>query len=209
MDAPEFCDRAAELMRERAAQYDKPEGERSMARTVAAFNAVTGRDLPESEGWLFMLLLKQVRQWQQPGKYHADSAEDGVAYSALLAESLKRAEVCAANADPSSSVTPVVTPEDVAFDAMMRDALSSIPADEQPGYWLKVADFRGSLPADKKIVGIYARDGKVIVATERKDGEVMPPIPPTDPVPAATADRRRWVVSAAGWVRGDDPGKRQ
>lgn len=88
MKAPDFCERAAALMRERGKQYDKPEGERSMARTVAAFNAVTGRDLTEPEGWLLMLLLKQVRQWQQPGKYHADSAEDGVAYSALLAEAL-------------------------------------------------------------------------------------------------------------------------
>lgn len=88
MKAPEFCERAAALMRERGEQYDKPEGERSMARTVAAFNAVTGRDLTEPEGWLLMLLLKQVRQWQTPGRYHADSAEDGVAYSALLAEAL-------------------------------------------------------------------------------------------------------------------------
>lgn len=106
MNAPEFCERAAELMRERGKQYDKPEGERSMARTVAAFNAVTGRDLSESEGWLLMLLLKQVRQWQQPAKYHADSAEDAVAYSALLAESLKRA----GESPPGSPEEPLPLP---------------------------------------------------------------------------------------------------
>ena len=31
------------------ATYDKPDGERSMGKTVAAFNAVTGRDLSEAE----------------------------------------------------------------------------------------------------------------------------------------------------------------
>ena len=35
------------------------------------------------------MLLKQVRQWQKPA-FHRDSAEDAVAYGALLAESLTR-----------------------------------------------------------------------------------------------------------------------
>ena len=73
-------------MRDRAATYDSPEGERSMAKTVAAFNAITGRDLTETEGWLLLQVLKDVRLFQRPG-YHADSAEDGIAYSALKAES--------------------------------------------------------------------------------------------------------------------------
>jgi hypothetical protein len=85
--AGEYLAQAADLMAERGKQYDRPTGERSMGKTVAAFNAITGRDLSESEGWLLMLLLKQVRQWQTPG-FHRDSAEDAVAYSALLAESL-------------------------------------------------------------------------------------------------------------------------
>lgn len=76
---------AADHMRARAATYDKPDGERSMGKTVAAFNAVTGRDLSEAEGWLLLQLLKDVRLFQRPG-YHADSAEDCIAYSALKAE---------------------------------------------------------------------------------------------------------------------------
>lgn len=76
---------AAQHMRDRAKIYDKPGGERSMAATVAAFNALTGHQLTEAQGWLLMALLKQVRLFQRPG-YHADSAEDAVAYSALLAE---------------------------------------------------------------------------------------------------------------------------
>lgn len=77
---------AAKHMADRAATYDKPEGERSMEATVKAFNALVGRDLTESEGWLLLACLKAVRLFQRPG-YHEDSAQDLVAYCALLAES--------------------------------------------------------------------------------------------------------------------------
>jgi hypothetical protein len=76
-------------MAERAATYDKPEGERSMGATVTAFNAITSRDVTEAEGWLLLQLLKDVRLFQHPG-YHADSAEDCIAYSALKAEAKAR-----------------------------------------------------------------------------------------------------------------------
>lgn len=83
--AAEMLGRAAALLHERGQNYDKPEGERSMGRTVAAFNAITGRDLSEAEGWLFMQQLKQVRLFTRSG-YHVDSAEDNIAYAALMAE---------------------------------------------------------------------------------------------------------------------------
>jgi hypothetical protein len=76
-------------MAARAATYDQPDGERSMSTTVTAFNAVTGRDLSESEGWLLLQLLKDVRLFQRPG-YHADSAEDCIAYAALKGEAKAR-----------------------------------------------------------------------------------------------------------------------
>lgn len=83
--APTILEAAAKHMRDRAATYDKPEGERSMGKTVAAFNAVTGRDLSEHEGWLLMVLLKAVRSEQRPDP-HTDSIEDLVAYAALYGE---------------------------------------------------------------------------------------------------------------------------
>lgn len=86
--APEFLDKASALMRQRGEQYDKPEGERSMGVCVKAFNTITGQNLTESEGWLLLQILKDVRQWQNPGNYHADSAEDCIAYAALKAEAL-------------------------------------------------------------------------------------------------------------------------
>ena len=84
-NASDYLRRAADVMTDRGKQYDKPEGERSMGRCVAAFNIVTGKDLTEAEGWLLLQLLKDVRQWQRPG-FHQDSAEDCIAYAALKAE---------------------------------------------------------------------------------------------------------------------------
>jgi hypothetical protein len=85
--APDLLRAAADIMVERGKNYDSPEGERSMDRVVRAFNAITGADMTEAQGWLFMQVLKDVRQWQAKG-YHQDSAEDGIAYAALKAECL-------------------------------------------------------------------------------------------------------------------------
>ena len=82
-----FLERANDIMRQRAAQYDSDGGERSMANTVLAFNAVTGHTLAEEDGWLLMQILKDVRQWKKE-HFHQDSADDCVAYCALKAEAL-------------------------------------------------------------------------------------------------------------------------
>ncbi len=84
--APELLGRAAALMYERGHTYDKPDGERSMGRIIEAFNAITGRDLNEQEGWLLMMLLKAVRAFTRTER-HTDSLDDLIAYAALLAES--------------------------------------------------------------------------------------------------------------------------
>ena len=83
--APELLGRAAALMHERGKTYDQPEGERSMGKAVTAFNTITNRNLRESEGWLFMSLLKLVRS-ETRSEPHQDSLEDNIAYSALYAE---------------------------------------------------------------------------------------------------------------------------
>lgn len=83
--APTFLEKALDHIKDRAATYDQPEGERSMGATVEAFNAITGHDLQESEGWLLLQILKDVRLFTR-AKFHQDSAEDAVAYAALKAE---------------------------------------------------------------------------------------------------------------------------
>jgi hypothetical protein len=85
MTAAEILRTAAETMEERGKQYDSPTGERSMGKAVAAFNAITGRDISVEEGWLLLGLVKDVRQYTS-GRRHADSAIDRVAYAALEAE---------------------------------------------------------------------------------------------------------------------------
>ena len=87
--APELLGRAAAHMHERAKTYDAPEGERSMGRAVQAFNAITGHNLIESEGWLLLQVLKDVRNFSR-GKPHPDSLEDCIAYAALKAEAEMR-----------------------------------------------------------------------------------------------------------------------
>lgn len=79
---------AGQHMKNRAATYDKPEGERSMAATIQMFNALTGKELTEEQGWLLMACLKMVRA--QSGDLTMDSYEDGAAYFALAGESAAR-----------------------------------------------------------------------------------------------------------------------
>jgi hypothetical protein len=87
--APVLLDTAAGHLRDRAATYDKPEGERSMAKTVAIFNLHHGTSLTEAQGWHLLQILKDVRLFTR-GKYHADSAEDCIAYAALKAEAMAK-----------------------------------------------------------------------------------------------------------------------
>lgn len=88
MKATDLLQQAQTHMNNRAVTYDQSGGERSMDRTVQAFNAITGRDLTVHEGWEFMACLKQVRLFSNPSTPHKDSAEDLVAYAALLGESM-------------------------------------------------------------------------------------------------------------------------
>lgn len=84
--APDLLKQAAQLLVERGQQYDKSGSERSAAKIVAAFNAVTGRDLTPGEGWLFLVMLKAVRFYSNTETPHRDSLEDMIAYAALHAE---------------------------------------------------------------------------------------------------------------------------
>lgn len=84
MNAHEILTAAAGHLKDRAATYDKPKGERSMSATVDAFRAVTGVTMTVEQGWLFMALLKAVRS--QQGAFRRDNYEDGAAYFALAAE---------------------------------------------------------------------------------------------------------------------------
>lgn len=89
--AIKYLDNAKNEMIDRASTYDSPNGEKSMAATVEAFNAIFRKSLlanpvmTEAMGWEFMSLVKKVRQFSR-AKPHLDSATDDVAYTALAAE---------------------------------------------------------------------------------------------------------------------------
>ena len=80
MRAGDLLSLASDTLAERGRERDKPGGERSMARAVAAFNAITGRDLGTKEGWRFMMCLKMARG------NAADDDLDLIGYAALAAE---------------------------------------------------------------------------------------------------------------------------
>lgn len=78
-----LCD-ARSTLTKRGVERDAAQGERSMERAVGIFNAWTGHSLSISEGWRFMVALKQAREIQ--GAFHEDDYVDGVNYFALLGE---------------------------------------------------------------------------------------------------------------------------
>ena len=92
LTASGILNNAANHLQDRAATYDQPQGgERSIGKTVAMFNILTGAGLTDEQGWLFMTCLKMVRA--QQGRYRADSYEDGAAYFALAGESAAQERV--------------------------------------------------------------------------------------------------------------------
>lgn len=123
MKAPDILKAAAGHMEDRAATYDKPEGERSMAATVSAFRCVTGHSLTEEQGWLFMQLLKAVRS--QQGGYRADSYEDGAAYASLAGEAAYRERYATKSAEPYPDTVLDLGPVWDAGEERMRNIASS------------------------------------------------------------------------------------
>jgi len=82
--AHEILSTASALIHTRGSERDTADGERSMESAVAAFNALTGHCLSVTQGWQFMVLLKQARA--AAGAWRADDWIDLVAYAALAAE---------------------------------------------------------------------------------------------------------------------------
>lgn len=83
IEANGFLHSALKALEDRAAVRDKDE-ERSMERTVDAFNALHKTNLTEEQGWQFMILLKLARA--SAGNYHADDYTDICGYGALAGE---------------------------------------------------------------------------------------------------------------------------
>lgn len=100
MKAIEILNQAAAEQKSRAVYYDAPQGERSMAKTVAMFNVLHGTQLTEVQGWQFMEILKMVRSSQ--GALRPDNFIDGASYASLAGE----AASAAAAQEPSVESQP-------------------------------------------------------------------------------------------------------
>lgn len=83
ISAPDLLREAATIIDQRSASRDLP-AERAMRRTVGAFNMLTGQSLTETQGWLFMAVLKLARA--SAGAFQRDDLLDGAAYMALALE---------------------------------------------------------------------------------------------------------------------------
>lgn len=84
-DAPALLTTAADTIVNRAVERDNEgKAERSMSAAVNAFNALYGSNLSETQGWMFMAILKAARARQ--GRFNIDDFIDGAAYFALAGE---------------------------------------------------------------------------------------------------------------------------
>ena len=88
--AADILKQAVFEMEDRAAIYDNEAGERSIGKTVEAFQIITGGTEMRSEehGWLFMEVLKLVRS--QQGQFKLDNYVDASAYAGLMGEAAMR-----------------------------------------------------------------------------------------------------------------------
>lgn len=134
--AAELLQAAQGHMQARSSTYDKPQGERSMARCVAAFNALTGQSLSEQDGWAFMTVLKLTRFYQRPDVPHRDSIEDGIAYLSLFGEAAlsHQADVEALANIKQSSEQAVQAMHDAMTEAERRNKAQAM-IDAAEGKW--------------------------------------------------------------------------
>lgn len=149
---------AGKHMQDRASTYDKPEGERSMSKTVEVFNCFHGTNLTEAQGWHFMAILKGVRLFARES-FHADSAEDLCAYSALMGEAKAAEDITTAFHEVKNP-----TPEDTPIESLEK------PDRKWTEWFTRLPG--GPIPAlsDNTLVQYYREDG---VAMECRAGDLV------------------------------------
>lgn len=87
MNAEEIMQKAQEIVAGHSDDRDTGR-ERSMTKIVEVFNTLTGKDLTEHEGNLFMVCLKLVRAVKDPS--NADNYIDMAGYASMAGETQTR-----------------------------------------------------------------------------------------------------------------------
>lgn len=89
--ATEYLSVCAQVQLERGGEYNASgTSERSFDAAAEAFNCITGKHLRGSDVCLILELVKKVRQYSDPTRFHADSVLDAVSYGSLWAEELTK-----------------------------------------------------------------------------------------------------------------------
>ena len=84
-----WLEKAIDVQKERGKNYDKNE-ERSAGKVADIFNILRDKDLTETDVFLILQILKQVRYCQHFDNPHEDSLLDNIAYASLFAEAAMR-----------------------------------------------------------------------------------------------------------------------
>lgn len=85
MKAHELAQKAADILKQRGTDNGYDAGEERSAATIAkVYNLITGHELTEADAWMFLIVLKLVREGR---KHQLDNLLDLSNYALLLAES--------------------------------------------------------------------------------------------------------------------------
>lgn len=88
VSANNFLTDVSDIINQRGKSRDREQGERAMSRTIDIFNAISGLNLTERQGYEFMIALKLARS--QQGEFNLDDYSDLAGYTALIAEHLSQ-----------------------------------------------------------------------------------------------------------------------
>ena len=167
--APNLLQIGVDAMKDRGASRDN-EGERSMAKTVKAFNAFTGRDLSEEEGWLFMVCLKQARSMNGAKKI-ADDYVDGSAYFALQGECALRHQAVAEDNEYDEAINHFLGAEEeppaLVSNKQIQDRLARLQPGNRVTYRFinSIEIFKGTIYVDDDDGSLRVRSGDDPLAT--------------------------------------------
>ena len=114
MKAHELAQKAADILKQRGLDNGYDAGEERSAATIAkVYNLITGHELTEADAWMFLIVLKLVREGR---KHQLDNLLDMSNYALLLAESNQLALCddggCPHHGTPHVCVAPSPKPTD-------------------------------------------------------------------------------------------------
>ena len=89
--ATDYLQECMDIQKQRGEEYSSTgEPERSFSTVAQVFTLITGKELVGSDIVLIQQILKDIRQYADPTRFHEDSGLDKVSYAALHSEELRK-----------------------------------------------------------------------------------------------------------------------